>query len=135
MARTAQTRSTSTRLNQTRRLIARWRETRRHRHAAMPATLWDAAVAAARQHGLYRTARTLRVDYGALKKHLEARAGEAPAFASPTFVQLAPSGPTSLVPGACVIEIDGPRGTLRIRLGGLALGDLVAVAQLWGEAS
>ena len=123
----------STRLDDTRRRIERWRETRRHGHVSMPAALWDAAVAAARQHGLYRTARALRVDYGALKKHLEATPEPARARPAQTFVELAPSGLTS--PPACVIEIDGPRGTLRIRLGGLAPRDIVAVAQLWGEAS
>ena len=131
MADTGQARSGSTRLDHTRRRVERWRETRRHRHVSMPAPLWAAAVAAARQHGLYRTARTLRVDYGALKTHLDASAASAPSGL--TFVDLAPPGPTS--PGACVIEIDGPRGTLRIRRDGLALRDIVAVAQLWGEAS
>jgi len=133
MAGTVQTHATSTSLDHTRRRVERWREARAHHRAPMPPALWNAAVAAARQHGLYRTARTLRVDYGALKKHLEARAGEAAALAAPTFVELAPSDLAS--PPACVIEIDGPRGTLRIRLGGLALRDLVAVAQLWAEAS
>lgn len=128
MADTGQLIVRSTRLDYTRRRIERWRETRRHGHVSMPAALWDAAVAAARQHGLYRTARILRVDYGALKKHLEATP-----LPATTFVELAPSGLAS--PPACVIEIDGPRGTLRIRLGGLALRDLVAVAQLWGEVS
>ena len=56
--------SASLGLQQTRRRIARWRETRTHRGAPMPATLWAAAVALARQHGLYTTTRTLRLDYG-----------------------------------------------------------------------
>jgi len=133
MADTGQLSVRSTRLDHTRRRVERWRETRRHGHVSMPAPLWAAAVAAARQHGLYRTARTLRVDYGALKKHLEATADPASALPAPTFVQLAPSGPAS--PAACEIAIDGPRGTLRIRQGGLALRDIVAMAQLvWGEA-
>lgn len=132
MADTGQLRVRSTRLDHTRRRVERWRETRRHRHVSMPAALWDAAVAAARQHGLSRTARTLRVDDGALKKHLDATPDPAQAFPATTFVELPPSGLAS--PPAGVIEIDGPRGTLRIRLGGLALRDLVAVAQLWGEA-
>ena len=133
MAHTEQTRSGSTRLDDTRRRVERWRETRPHQHASMPPTLWDAAVAAARQHGLYRTARALRVDYGALKKHLEAAAGAAAARSSTTFVELAPSGPTS--PRGCVIEIDGPHGTLRVRLGDLALRDIVAMAHLvWDDA-
>ena len=133
MAETGQRRVRSTRLDHTRRRVERWRETRRHRHVSMPAPLWAAAVAAARQHGLYRTARTLRVDYGALKTHLEAPAAPARALPAPTFVELAPVGPAN--PAACVIEIDGPRGTLRIRRDGLALRDIVAVAQMWGEAS
>jgi hypothetical protein len=51
----------------------------------MPATLWDAAVSAARQDRLYSTARRLRIDYGALKHHLET-AGRGPALAAPIFV-------------------------------------------------
>jgi hypothetical protein len=134
MADSRQTLAGSTGLDRTRRRIARWREIRRHPHAPMPAPLWDAAVAAARRHGLYRTARTLRVDYGALKNHLEAAtAVSVPTLPAPTFVALTPSG----VPGApaCVIEIDGPRGTLRIRLSDLALRDIVTVAQMvWSDA-
>ena len=64
-------RSTSIGLEQTRRRIARWRERCPYRGAAMPAPLWAAAVALARQHGLYTTARTLHVDYGSLKKRLD----------------------------------------------------------------
>ena len=124
----------SMRLAQTRRRVEQWRETRPHRHAPMPAALWAAAVAAARQHGLSRTARTLRVDYGALKKHLEASADTADALASPTFVEFASVMPASL--GACVIEREGPGGTLRLRLPGLALPDLVALSRalFGGEA-
>ena len=55
--------STSIGLEQTRRRITRWRGTRTHRGAPMPAVLWAAAIALARQHGLYTTARALRVDY------------------------------------------------------------------------
>ena len=64
--------STSIALEQTRRRIARWRETRPYRGAPMPAALWAAAMALARQHGLYATTRTLRLDYGSLKKRLGA---------------------------------------------------------------
>lgn len=133
MAATTQAVSKSTRLDHTRRRVERWRETRPHRHALMPDALWDAAAAAARQHGLYRTARTLRVDYGALKKHVEAPADPGHARSSTTFVELAPSGPTS--PPECVIEIEGPRGTMRIRVNRVAWRDIMAVAHLaWGEA-
>jgi hypothetical protein len=81
--------STALGLEEARRRIARWRETRPYRGAAMPTALWAAALALARQHGLYTTARTLRVDYGSLKKRLgPADAGGVP---SPAFVELPPA--------------------------------------------
>jgi hypothetical protein len=98
----------------------------------MPAALWAAAVALARQHGLYPTARALRVDYGALKKRLDAAgAGRAP---SPAFVELPAARPTGL--GACVIELEAPRGgRMRIEVPGATLADLVALTQVaWGPA-
>lgn len=71
---------TSIGLEDARRRIARWRETRTHRGAPMPAALWAAAVAFAQQDGLYRTARRLRVDYGTLKKRMDAAGGAARGF-------------------------------------------------------
>jgi hypothetical protein len=118
-------------LEQTRRRITRWRETRMHRGAPMPAALWAAAVALARQHGLYTTARTLHVDYGALKKRLNATgAGRGP---SPTFVELSAARPTGL--GPCVIDLEGRRGRrLRIEVTGVTVADLVTLTQgAWGR--
>jgi hypothetical protein len=124
--------STSIGLDKTRRRIARWRETRPYRGAAMPAALWAAASALARQHGLYATARALRVDYGSLKKRLgPAEAGRVP---SPAFVELPPSvRPTGL--GPCVIDLEAPRGRrLRIEVTGVTMADLVTLTQgAWGR--
>ena len=125
--------STSLGLQQTRRRITRWRETRTHRGAPMPATLWAAAVALARQHGLYTTARTLRIDYGALKKRLDpAGPSRVP---SPAFIEL----PTVARPpglGPCVIDLEAPRGRrLRIEVTGVTMADLVTLTQgAWGRA-
>ena len=127
------TRPDSSRIHGVRRRLARWRQTRPHPRAPIPAAVWAAAVVVARQHGLYQTARALPISYSALKAHVERANRVDQEIQPPRFVELAPSGRAS--PPACVIEIDGPRGTLRIRLGGLALRDLVAVAQLWTEAS
>lgn len=134
MAAITQTTPMSCRLDETRRRIERWRETRPHRQAPMPAALWDAAVSAARQHGLYPTVRTLRVDYGALKKHVEA-ANLSHAPAAPTFVELAPASPTTLTdPVACVVDVIGAGGSKRIRLTGLAPSDLMTLARMaWSE--
>lgn len=123
--------SASLGLQQTRRRIARWRETRTHRGAPMPATLWVAATALARQHGLYTTARTLCLDYGSLKKRLDtARPGRVP---SPAFVELAAAPPTGL--GPCVIDLEAPRSRrLRIEITGMTIADLVRLTQVaWGR--
>jgi hypothetical protein len=123
--------STSIGLEKTRQRIARWRETRRYRGAAMPAALWAAAVALARQHGRYTTARTLHVDYGSLKKRLDAAgAGHVPA---PVFIELPAARPTGL--GPCVIDLQGARGRrLRIEVAGVTVADLVTLTQVaWGR--
>ena len=123
--------STSIALEQTRRRIARWRETRPYRGAPMPAALWAAAMALARQHGLYATTRTLRLDYGSLKKRLGAAgAGRVP---SPAFVELPTARPTGL--GPCVIDLEGRRGRrLRIEVTGVTVTDLVTLTQgAWGR--
>jgi len=124
--------STSIGLEKTRRRVARWRETRPYRGAPMPAALWAAASALARQHGLYTTARTLRIDYGSLKKRLDAAgAGGVPSSA---FVELPAARPTGL--GPCVIDLEGRRGRrMRIEVPGVTVADLVTLTQVaWGRA-
>jgi len=122
---------TSSGLEKTRRRIARWRERRPYRGAAMPGALWAAAIALARQHGLYTTARTLHVDYGSLKKRLgTTRARRVPA---PAFIELPATRPTGL--GPCVIDLEGRRGRrLRIEVTGVTMADLVTLTQVaWGR--
>jgi hypothetical protein len=121
--------STSIGLEKTRRRIARWRERRPYRGAAMPAALWAAAIALARHHGLYTTARTLHVDYGSLKKRLDAAgAGRVP---SPAFIELPAARPTGL--GPCVIDLQVPRGgRMRIEVAGVTMA--VTLTQgAWGR--
>jgi len=117
---------TSIGLEATRRRITRWRETRTHRGAPMPAPLWAAALALARQHGLYTTARALHLDYGSLKKRLDtAGAGHG---AAPAFVELPVARPTGL--GPCVIDLEAPRGgRMRIEVTGVTVADLVTLTQ------
>jgi len=124
--------ATSTGLEQTRRRITRWRETRTHRGAPMPAALWTAAIALARQHGLYPTARALRLDYGSLKKRRDAAGADR--VSAPTFVELPAARPTGL--GSCVIDLEAPRGgRMRIEVTGVTVADLVTLTQVaWGRA-
>ena len=97
----------------------------------MPVALWAAALALAQEHGLYTTARALRVDYGSLKKRRDgAAAGRVP---SPAFVELPAVRPTGL--GPCVIDLEAPQGgRMRIEVTGVTGADLVALTQVaWGR--
>ena len=114
-------------MEQVRRRLERWRGTRPHPRSPIPDDVWAAAVALARQHGLYQTARDVRIDYGALKAHLEAADQAARGGAAPTFVELAP--PTPRGAGACVIEIAGARATVCIRVPGLTLADVATLSR------
>jgi len=53
------------------RQFAQWRKTTR-RSTRIPESLWDVAVDVARSEGVWRTAKTLRLDYYGLKRRLEA---------------------------------------------------------------
>jgi hypothetical protein len=122
--------SVSSGLEQTRQRIARWRGRRAYRGAPMPAALWRAAVALARRHGLYTTARTLHLDYGSLKKRLT---GTSRSGSSPAFVELPPVPALGL--GPCVIEVEALRGgRMRIEVTGMTVADLVTLTQrAWGQ--
>jgi hypothetical protein len=92
----------------------------------LPEVLWDAAVTAARECGLNRTARTLRLDYYSLKKRVEtANHGGPPRQGiNPQFVEFVPSAPNFFP--ECTMELEHPRGTkMRIHLKGAGAPDLV----------
>jgi hypothetical protein len=97
----------------------------------MPTALWTAAIALARQHGLYPTARALHLDYGSLKKRRDA--ADARRVSAPTFVELPGARPSGL--GACVIDLEAPRGRrMRIEVTGVTVADLVTLTQVaWGR--
>ena len=129
---TKETRSVPVAMEKVRGRLERWRRTRAYRRAPIPAGLWAAAVTVARRHGLYLTARTLRLDYTSLKKRLHAADERAPALASPTFVELAPL-PLLTSPCDCVIEIEAPSGgRMRVQVKGVP--DLVALSRaVWSS--
>ena len=111
-------------MERVRRRLERWRQTRAHLRAPIPKNIWVGAVALARQHGLYQTARALPINYGGLKQHLEAadRSG-----ARSGFVELRPMNPPAS--GDSVIEVEGPRTIVRLRLPGIELPDLVRLSR------
>ena len=93
--------------------FAAWR-LRRPKGSRIPEDLWQAAVEAAREHGVCKTSRGLGVDYYALKQRLtRTPAGRDPGAVE--FVEL-PGKVLSAGP-ACVVEIqDGQGRRLRVEL-------------------
>ena len=117
----------------------------------IPERLWRAATELAREHGVFHTAKVLHLDYGKLKQLLEAaspgmkrqakrtpvskwRRARHSSTVPPTFVELIP--PRSGSFPECRVELEGPRGRMRIELKGMATAELVALSRaLWdGEA-
>jgi len=83
----------------------------------IPEALWAAAVAAAQANGVCRTAKALRLEYGKLKRMAESAARTTRRSAPPTtFLELAPPQgvPSGSSPSECLIELEGPRGKMRI---------------------
>ena len=105
----------------------KWRSKQKTR-TRLPEPLWSAAVKLARQYGVNRTARTLRLDYNGLKKRMESTICNAPVQASvkPAFLQLLSSELTAVA--ECAIERQDPNGvTIRLHLKGPQLPDLAAL--------
>jgi len=120
------TRSRRPRLETVQRRLDRWRQTRPHAHAPLPPRLWAAAVALVPEHGLYGTARALHLDYGTLKRRIDAIDRDERDRMTASFVELPPATDRD----TCVIEVEGARTTVRLRLNGLALTDLAELTRL-----
>ncbi len=129
------------------RRLRRWRSSHARR-VPFPDSLWAAAGELAREHGINRTAKALSLEYGKLKERAGA-AGPAkkvvrkvtsaiPRHARPpvpaTFMELITPRPGSVA--SAVVELEGPRGRMKIEFKGVATAELVALSRaLWdGEA-
>jgi hypothetical protein len=127
------------------RRFERWRKTHKPR-TAFPEWLWTSAAEAAREHGIYRTAKVLRLECGKLKRAMEATPADgrpavrrrAPLEQSPaTFLELtspqeASSGSTL---SECHIALEGPRGKMRMQWKGATASELAGlIRSLWGAA-
>jgi len=128
-------------MERVRRRFERWRRTRVPGRSPIPASLWAAAVAMARQHGVYATSRLLRLDYAVLKRRLgaagsprESGVTRQATRACPTLIEL-PYTPQLGSP--CVIELPSRCGApVRIQVPWTTVSDLVAFARgLWSDGS
>lgn len=136
------------RLEAGRRRFERWRRTRKG-HPRIPEPLWTSAVKLAGAYGLCRTARTLGLDYNALKRHVaSARPGDSPggktagakAARQKTATQETATAFVELVPPQraclpeCIVELVHPRGAkMRIHVKGVQAPDLAGLSRsFWG---
>jgi len=126
------------------RRFERWRSAHTAR-LPIPERLWAAAVELAREHGVFRTAQALHLEYGKLRRLMEAahpvvrsRGAKTPAAGlrraqsttPPAFVELMTSPPVGL--SECVIELEGRRGKMRIHWKGTTPPDLGGLSRaLW----
>ena len=83
---------------------------------------------------MFRTAKALRLEYGKLKRMTET--GPAPVrqtMAPATFLELVP--PPAVGLAECVIELEGPRGKMRVQWKGATAPDLAELSRvLWESA-
>ena len=101
----------------------------------LPEALWQAAVELAKQHGVYPTARRLRLDYTCLKKRLGGMGGKAgrskqekPAA---SFVELFPR---PAQPEECIIEMETAGGSrMRVQWKSGQAPDWTGLLRAWRE--
>jgi hypothetical protein len=111
--------------------FAQWRSSQSGRRP-IPEALWQLAAELAGQHGIFRTAQVLRLDYTRLKQRTRTVApGRKRRTASPTFVEL--MAPATAQKCECVIEVEGPHGRIRIEWKGSAVPDLAGLSRMLWE--
>jgi hypothetical protein len=105
-------------------------------HRRLPESLWSAAVKLARTYGVNRTATSLGLDYGMLKKRLASSVSATPpeSASEAGFIELLP---TAVTAAECVLECQDAKGTrLRLHFKGPQLPDLAALGRaLWNGQS
>lgn len=105
----------------------------------IPSEFWAGAVAAAIEHGAYRVAAELHLDYAVLKRRAALAGGTTPASElAPRFVELfAPTGPeiAATSHAQCVVELSNARGAkMRVELNGDGLAGLTAMCSTFWAA-
>jgi hypothetical protein len=114
----------SNQIDRLRKRFDTWRKSH-IRRTRIPGQLWDSAVRVARECGVCRTARTLHLDYYALKKRI-AGAGITQGTL-PSFIELRPAAASSSP--ECVIELEVQNGAkMRISIRGMGMPDLKSLS-------
>ena len=134
-ANVEQTDSHGESLEQVEQRFRRWRESRKQGQR-IPADLWAAAAGMAKQHGVHRVARELRLDYNGLKNRVgpvghTKRAAKIDA----QFVELFAAPASTVAPVCeCAVELENARGAkMRVQLNGHGLAGLERLcSSFWG---
>jgi hypothetical protein len=116
--------------------LERWRKSHVGR-LPIPERLWRAAAELANEQGVGRTAQVLRLEYGKLRRLAEStgrsRRVGTPKTPRTSFVELLT--PPAMGGLECLIELEGPRGKLRIQWKGTTAPDLASLGRsLWESA-
>jgi hypothetical protein len=91
-----------------------------------------AGIGVGSSDGVFRTAQVLRLDYTKRKRCTPETSVETPKSASqPAFVELIATPTTH--PCECTIEVEGPRGRMRIEWKGSTAPDLAGLSRMLGE--
>ena len=116
------------------RQFEEWRSSHSGRRP-IPEALWMRAADLAREHGVFRTAKVLRLDFGKLKRQMAPAQAQAKAVSCPppAFVEFLP--PQTTAACECVIEVEGPRGRMRIEWKGTTSPDLCGLSRALWEPS
>ena len=101
------------------------------RRAKLPESIWEAAAALAREHGVYAVTQALRLDYMGLKKRVGGDvASQRPANSKPVFVELIAPPPAKCE--ECLIEFESTRGDkMRIHWPVRTAPDWTALLRAW----
>lgn len=112
-------------LEQLRQRLDEFRSTHPLR-SRLPESLWTAAAELAKRHGLYQTARTLRLDYVGLKRRMEngGQSRQKRTTVAPSFMEFIAAGAKPVTD--CTIEVESAQGgKLRLNLQAVATTELV----------
>ena len=138
-SKAVQTRGVDGGLSQLKRRFDQWRAGRKVGER-IPVELWAGAVAAAVEHGAYRVAAELHLDYAVLKRRVSLAGGKVPATElAPRFVELlAPAGrtqPAVTLQSECVVEVANARGAkMRVEFNGSGLAGLSSLCSAFWAA-
>ena len=118
-------------MERVRRQFEQWRRKRRGRDP-IPEQLWVAAAGLAREYGVNATSRALSLDFNKLKALVKQKnPSRKRRSAAPQFLELVAA--STVVANECVIELEGPRGKMRIEWKGSAAPDLAGLGRMLWE--